>query len=67
MYVCNCNGIRERDVRGALKAGVETVSGLYRHCGQRPQCGKCTPVMVDMLREHIRETDRPEMVCAAAD
>lgn len=67
MYVCNCNGIRERDVRAALGAGVETVSGMYRHCGHQAQCGKCTREMVDFLREHIRRANRQEPLCAAAD
>jgi bacterioferritin-associated ferredoxin len=41
VYVCNCNGIRERDVRAALDEGAEKTACVFRHCGARPQCAKC--------------------------
>lgn len=41
MYVCNCNGVRERDVRAALEQGVTKPAEVIRHCGGRLQCAKC--------------------------
>jgi bacterioferritin-associated ferredoxin len=41
VYVCNCNGIRERDVRAALDQGAAKPSDVFRHCGSQPQCAKC--------------------------
>lgn len=67
MYICNCNGIREREVHAALHADVLTVAGLYRHCGKKAQCGKCTREMVDLLRAHVRHTNQTDPLAAAAD
>ena len=30
MYVCNCNGITEREIRGALELGCASVEDLKR-------------------------------------
>ncbi len=41
MYVCNCNGIRERDARSAIDAGARRPADVFRHCGAAPKCAKC--------------------------
>lgn len=41
MYVCNCNGIRERDVHEALETGAARPADVFRHCNAAPQCAKC--------------------------
>ena len=51
MYVCNCNGIRERDVLAALDAGAERPSEVFRHCQAAPQCAKCVCDVQRMIRE----------------
>ncbi|MBW8860747.1 MAG: (2Fe-2S)-binding protein [Caulobacter sp.] len=33
MYVCNCNGIREREVRAAIDAGATRPAEVFRHKG----------------------------------
>jgi bacterioferritin-associated ferredoxin len=48
LYVCNCNGIRERDVAKAVEQGADRPARVFRHCQSRPQCAKCVP---DMWRE----------------
>ena len=48
MYVCNCNGIRERDVALAVEDGADRPAQVFRRCQARPQCAKCVP---DMWRE----------------
>lgn len=54
MYVCNCNGIRERDVRAAIDQGACRPSEVFRHQGCRPQCAKCVCDMKDMIEsQHI--------------
>jgi len=47
VYVCNCNGIRERDVRAAIDEGAVKPSEVFRRCGSRPQCARC---VLDMRR-----------------
>ena len=41
MYVCNCNGLTERQVRAAVEAGARKWTEVYAHHGCRPQCGRC--------------------------
>jgi bacterioferritin-associated ferredoxin len=41
MYVCNCNGIRERDVNAAIEAGAQRPIDVFRHCQSSAQCAKC--------------------------
>ena len=51
MYVCLCNGLRDRDLRPHISGGSCSVSMVYQACGCRPQCGKCVPFVRQMLRE----------------
>jgi bacterioferritin-associated ferredoxin len=50
MYVCNCNGIRERDVQSAIDAGAERPADVFRHCHSSPQCAKCVCDMRRMIQ-----------------
>ncbi len=51
MYVCNCNGIRQRDVRAAIDAGASRPAEVFRHCQSQPQCAKCVCDMRRMIQE----------------
>lgn len=51
MYVCNCNGIREREVRAAIDAGAVRPSQIFKACGTQPQCARCVCDMRRMLEE----------------
>jgi bacterioferritin-associated ferredoxin len=50
MYVCNCNGIRERDVQKAIEAGAEKPADVFRHCQGAAQCAKCVCDMRRMIQ-----------------
>jgi bacterioferritin-associated ferredoxin len=50
MYVCNCNGIRERDAHAAIEAGASRPADIFRHCQSRPQCAKCVCDMRRMIQ-----------------
>jgi bacterioferritin-associated ferredoxin len=41
MYVCNCNGIRERDAHAAIHAGAKHPAEVFRRCQATPRCVKC--------------------------
>ena len=41
MYVCNCNGITEKNVQQAVKAGAATWKEVHHHFGYEPCCGRC--------------------------
>jgi bacterioferritin-associated ferredoxin len=51
MYVCLCNALTDRDVRPHTAGGDCSVAMVYRACGCQPQCGKCVPYVLEMLRE----------------
>jgi bacterioferritin-associated ferredoxin len=57
VYVCNCNGIRERDVRAAIDAGAARPAEVFRACQSRPRCAKCVcdmRTMIDETRDALR-------------
>lgn len=58
MYVCVCNAISDRDVR-AQAGSCSTVATIYRSLGAKPKCGKCAPLMREMLRKVV-ELPQPE-------
>jgi bacterioferritin-associated ferredoxin len=50
MYVCNCNGIREREVRAAIDQGACRPADVFRRCGAEAQCAKCVCDMRRMIQ-----------------
>lgn len=50
MYVCNCNGIRERDARAAIAAGAIKPAAIFHHCQAAPRCAKCVCDMRRMIQ-----------------
>lgn len=51
LYVCNCNGIREREVRAAIEAGAARPAEIFRARGCQAQCAKCVCEMRQMIQE----------------
>jgi bacterioferritin-associated ferredoxin len=49
MYVCNCNGIRERDVHGACESGAGSVGEVFLQHKCKVQCGRCVQEMQSFL------------------
>lgn len=43
MYICICNGVTEREIRGAAELGCNTLADLSRDLGVATCCGKCEP------------------------
>ena len=41
MFVCNCNGIREREVAAVIDAGVTRWRDILAEFECTPCCGKC--------------------------
>jgi bacterioferritin-associated ferredoxin len=50
MYVCNCNGIRERDVREAIESGASCAGEVFVKHECRVRCGRCVQDMQVMIR-----------------
>ena len=53
MYVCVCNAITDRDVRAQAQKESGTVAMIYRSLGAKPKCGKCVPLMCQLVRQLI--------------
>jgi bacterioferritin-associated ferredoxin len=51
MYVCNCNGIREREVRAAIANGAEKPAQIFKACNTSAQCARCVCEMRQMLAQ----------------
>jgi len=57
MYVCLCNSITDRDIQRAAEEGCNTMRQLGRELGVGEQCGRCTSMARDILREHRQTVD----------
>ena len=64
MYVCVCNAITDRDVRASAQCDGCTVSAIYRSLGRQPKCGKCVPLVRQLLRQ-VTEIPQPQHAGAA--
>lgn len=51
MYICICNAITDREIRGAVSLGSRTVGDLQRDLGVASCCGKCEPDARRIIRE----------------
>jgi len=56
MYICLCNALTDRDLRTSCQ-GSPSVSMVYRALGCEPQCGKCVPLVRQMLRQDGGQAD----------
>lgn len=50
MLVCHCNGISDRTIRRAIRAGATTVVDVKSACGAGQCCGSCNPTIRALLR-----------------
>jgi bacterioferritin-associated ferredoxin len=57
VYICNCNGIREREVRAVISAGARRPADVFKARRCAPKCAKCVCDMRSMIAE-ARETLR---------
>ena len=51
MYVCNCNGIRERDVLSAVEEGACRPREVFARHGCSAQCAKCVCEMRQIIQD----------------
>jgi bacterioferritin-associated ferredoxin len=60
LYICLCNGFTDRQVRRSVEAGSASVSQVYKTLGCVPKCGKCVPMVRDMLESVGMLSPEPE-------
>ena len=51
MYVCNCNGLRQRDVALAIEAGATRARDIFARNQCSAQCAKCVCEMRQMIAD----------------
>lgn len=51
LYVCNCNGLRQRDVAAAVEAGATRPRDVFARHQCAPQCAKCVCEMRQMIQD----------------
>lgn len=51
LYVCNCNGLRQRDVALAIEAGACRPKDIFASHQCAPQCAKCVCEMRQMIQD----------------
>jgi bacterioferritin-associated ferredoxin len=66
MYVCICNGITDRDIRDAARAGARDLDQLSATTGCTTSCGSCGELATEILRETLRESRPLPMLATAA-
>lgn len=65
MYVCNCKGVTDRDIREAVENGVSNLRSLRKCTGATGQCGKCAHHANAVLQEAISEAQYFEVMATA--
>jgi bacterioferritin-associated ferredoxin len=55
MYICICNAVTEREIRGAVSLGSACVGDLRRDLGVASCCGKCESEAHRIIRECARD------------
>tara|TARA_R110002167_G_scaffold115538_3_gene289942 strand:+ start:1163 stop:1372 length:210 start_codon:yes stop_codon:yes gene_type:complete len=51
VYVCICNGHRDRDLREAAAGGIRCALQAYDSLGGAPRCGQCLEVAQQIIDE----------------
>lgn len=53
MYVCICNQVTDREIRGAVHLGVSTLDELAETLGVGTCCGRCRECAHEVLCESV--------------
>jgi bacterioferritin-associated ferredoxin len=56
MYVCNCNGVRSREVDQAIARGARTAKQVLAHQGCQPECCRCLKEITARIKD-ARQAD----------
>jgi len=65
MYVCNCKGLRESQVRDAINGGAHRVAHVFHACGESPQCARCVNRIATLIRSQPPQDRRDSTALTA--
>lgn len=66
MYVCLCNPVTDRDIRGCVQQGARTLSDLQTQLGVACQCGACATTALQIIDEEMQASAESGCVCLSA-
>ncbi len=55
MYVCICKGITDTQIRAAVQDGAASVREVRNSLGVASQCGKCSVLTRDIVRQSLND------------
>lgn len=55
MYVCNCRGVTDQDIREAVYEGASNLRSIRKCTGAAGQCGKCASHVKSVLNEVLED------------
>ncbi|NPA37235.1 MAG: (2Fe-2S)-binding protein [Chlorobi bacterium] len=62
MLVCQCNGITEKEIVNVIKKkGATRLEQIQELTGAGTSCGRCIPVIEDLLDQHRNKTENPQL------
>ena len=53
MYICLCKGITDTQIRAAIEDGASSLRDLRNNLGVASQCGKCSVLTRQIVRDSI--------------
>jgi len=65
MYVCVCNAITDREIRGAVSLGDSSLTDRQSTLGVATCCGRCADCARAIVRDASAET--ADCACAGGD
>ncbi len=55
MYVCVCNAVTDREIRGAVALGARTLADIKHSLGVGARCGRCADCAQDLVGQATPE------------
>ena len=55
MYICICNAVTDREIRGAVSLGVRSLADLKSTLGVATCCGRCEESAARLVRDACQE------------
>mgnify|MGYP006189097649 CR=1 FL=1 len=53
MYVCVCKGVTDSQIRAAVEGGAESLRAVKQSLGVMTQCGKCSCLTREIVKEAL--------------
>lgn len=60
--VCFCNYVEEKELTDLLNKGVDSVDDLQRMTRAGTSCGRCLPVIDDLVRFHKKNKPKDQQM-----